>query len=76
MDSLKLAQAFGGIPFTDSQYFWAEPRLFTTEKDSFINSVQIALNEVHGNWWYFTTRDNADDGVSLTSIPASGNASL
>ncbi len=72
MDSLKLAQAFGGIPFTDSQYFWAEPRLFTTEKDSFINSVQIALNEVHGNWWYFTTRDNADDGVSLTSIPASG----
>jgi hypothetical protein len=73
MDSLNNASAWGGgIPFTDSQYFWAEPRLFTTEKDWFVNSVQLALTEVHGNYWYFTTRDNADDGVSLSSIPASG----
>ena len=74
LDGLQLARGlFGGpIPITDSQYYWAEPRLFTSQKNSFVNSVNIALNEVHGNWWYFTTRDNADDGVSLSSIPSSG----
>jgi Family of unknown function (DUF6345) len=70
---LQFAQSFfGGINFTNSQYYWAEPRLFTTEKNSFINSVQLALNEVHGNWWLFSTRDNSHDLVSLSSIPSSG----
>jgi len=60
------------IPFTDSQYYWAYPYLFESDKNSFVNSVQIALNEVHGNWWWFSTRDNNDDGVNLSSIPSSG----
>ena len=64
-----------GIPFTNSQYYWAEPRLFTTEKNSFINSVQVGLNEVHGNWWLFSTRDNSHDLVSLSDIPSSGYGS-
>jgi hypothetical protein len=74
LGGLMLARGlFGGpIPFTDSQYYWAEPRLFVSQKESFVDSVNIALNEVHGNWWYFTTRDNADDGVSLSSIPTTG----
>jgi hypothetical protein len=74
LGGLMLARGlFGGpIPFTDSQYYWAEPRLFVSQKESFVDSVNIALNEVHGNWWYFTTRDNADDGVSLSSIPSTG----
>jgi hypothetical protein len=64
---------FGGpIPFTDSQYFWAEPFEFVSDKDDFVNRVHIALNEVHGNWNWFSTRDNNDDGVSLSDIPASG----
>jgi hypothetical protein len=72
--SLHFAETlFGGhVPFTDSQYFWAEPRLFTNEKDTFINNVHIALNEVHGNWDLFSTRDNSHDIVSLSSIPSSG----
>lgn len=60
------------IPFSSSQYFWAEPRLFLSEKDAFVNSVQIALTEVHGNWGLFSTRDNHDDLVHLKDIPASG----
>jgi hypothetical protein len=62
----------GSIPFTNQQYYWAEPRLFTNQKDSFINSVQVALNEVHGNWWLFSTRDNSHDLVSLSDIPSTG----
>lgn len=60
------------IPFTDSQYYWAYPYLFESDKNRFVNSVQIALNEVHGNWWWFSTRDNNDDGVNLSSIPSTG----
>jgi hypothetical protein len=74
LDGLQFAQGFfgGPIPFTDSQYYWAEPRLFLSQKDSFINSVHIALTEVHGNWGLFSTRDNQDDLVFLSSIPSSG----
>jgi hypothetical protein len=74
---LQLASTLFGSPitFTNSQYYWAEPRLFTTQKNSFVNSVQLALNEVHGNWWLFSTRDNSHDLVSLTDIPSSGYGS-
>lgn len=61
----------GGAFFTNSQYFWAYPWEFTSNEASFVNSVQVALNEVHGNWWYFTTYQNWGDGVDITTIPAS-----
>jgi Family of unknown function (DUF6345) len=74
--NLQLANIFGSaIPFSDAQYFWAEPFEFLSDKDSFVNSVNIALNEVHGNWGLFSTRDNHDDLVSLSSIPAGGYGS-
>ena len=73
LSGLQLGAMFGSpISFSDNQYYWAEPRLFTNEKNSFVNSVQLALNEVHGNWWLFSTRDNSHDLVSLSSIPSSG----
>ena len=34
--------------------------------------MQVALNEVHGNWWLFSTKDNSHDLVSLSNIPATG----
>ncbi len=73
MASLEAAQAlFGVAQFTDSQYYWAEPWEFLSDKDAFVNDVQIALNEVHGNWGIFSTRDNHDDIVQLSSVPAGG----
>ena len=59
--------------FVDSQYYWAEPWIFTTDKDDFINSVHIAENEVHGNWHLFSTEKNCCDLVNLeTDIPPQG----
>jgi hypothetical protein len=76
MANLEFAQTFfGGIQFTDSQYYWAEPWEFLADKNSFINDVQIALNEVHGNWGLFSTRDNHDDIVRLSDVPAGGYGS-
>src|SRR5215471_14548882 len=73
LGGLQMANFFGSpIPLTDSQYYWAEPFEYVSDKDAFINSVHIALTESHGNWGVFSTRDNHDDLVFLTDIPASG----
>ena len=66
-----LTTFFGGFFFTDSQYFWAEPFEFNTDEASFVNSVNIAENEVHGDWWLFSTLRNCCDLVDITAIPAS-----
>jgi len=58
--------------FANSQYYWAEPRLFTNQKNSFVNAVNIALTEVHGNWGLFTTLRNNADYVHLNQIPSPG----
>jgi len=74
--SLMLANLFGSpIPFTNAQYYWAEPFEFLSDKDAFVNNVNIALTEVHGNWGLFSTRDNHDDLVHLRDIPAGGYGS-
>jgi hypothetical protein len=62
----------GAAFFTNSQYFWAEPRLFTTQKNSFANSVNIALIEVHGDWWLYSTERNCCDLVDIQNIPSPG----
>jgi len=58
--------------FLNSQYYWAYPYLFTTSKNSFINSVHLAETEVHGNWHLFSTLQNDADFVHLSDIPADG----
>jgi len=68
-NSLSSAQPY---LFSNSQYYWAGPDEFTTQKDLFVNSVNLALNEVHGDWWYFTTYQNWGDGVNLWDIPYPG----
>jgi hypothetical protein len=74
--NLMLANLLGSpIPFTNAQYYWAEPFEFLSDKDAFVNGVNIALTEVHGNWGVFSTRDNHDDLVFLSAIPAGGYGS-
>lgn len=67
-----LTSWWGGLFFSNAQYYWAHPFEFTSSKNSYINSVNIALNEVHGDWWYYTTYQNWGDGVDLSSIPYPG----
>ena len=66
-----LTTFFGGAFFTNSQYYWAHPFEFNTNELAFVNSVNIALNEVHGDWWLFSTLSNCCDLVDITAIPAS-----
>jgi len=73
LSNLQLASTYGGtLSFIDDQYLAATPDMFITDKNSYVNSVQIALNEVHGNWWEFTTYKNDGDIVTLQEIAAVG----
>ena len=60
------------VDFIDSQYLWAYPYQFTSDKESYVDSVHIADTEVHGNWHVFWTLYNTGDLVFLSDIPASG----
>ncbi len=55
--------------FTNAQYYWAYPYEYTTSKNNFVNSVNVALTEGHGDWWLFTTLKNCCDIVDINKIP-------
>ena len=68
-DSLSFSDGSSG--FADSQFYCAEPRLFTTEKKSFIDAMNIALLEADGGWWIFSTM--LADPCRRTSYPSIQN---
>jgi len=68
-----LSATWTGPQFTNSQYYWAEPRLFMNQKDSFINAMNLALVEAHGDWWLYSTLKNCCDLVNINGgIPSPG----
>ncbi|KAF8860453.1 hypothetical protein BDZ45DRAFT_741347 [Acephala macrosclerotiorum] len=58
--------------FINWQYYFAYPYLFTTSKQTCINSAHVSLTEVHGSWDLFTTYQNWGDVVYLGQIAAGG----
>ncbi|MGA3159570.1 MAG: DUF6345 domain-containing protein [Terracidiphilus sp.] len=66
-----LQSSITGIMFTKAQYYWAQPWMYTSSEASFVNNVNVALTEGHGNHWLFTTKDAGDDVVHIDQIPAS-----
>jgi len=65
------ASGWGGF-FSNSQYYWAYPFEFQGSKNYYINAVNVAEIEVHGDWWLFTTYQNWGDVVTIDSIPSPG----
>jgi len=57
--------------FTNAQYYWDSPAMFTTQEASYVNSVNIALTEAHGAPWWFSTQSDCCDAVTINTIPAS-----
>jgi len=57
------------VNFVNARYYWACPYLFTINKERFVNSVNITLTEVHGNWYCFGT-SLGGDRVCINDNPA------
>lgn len=60
--------------YIDWQYYWDEPFHYTTDKDRFVNSVDVAFTVGHGNNHKITTNGLQPDWgqVLLRDIPESG----
>jgi hypothetical protein len=61
--------------FAKNQYWWALPQMFEGDASEFINDVNLAYYEGHGNVAYFTTDEELPSwgGVSIPSaLPSNG----
>jgi len=60
----------GGNPFNLAQYYWAQPFMYNPDASTYVDSVQIAETEGHGNWWLFATSDHDSSSVvNFDSFP-------
>jgi hypothetical protein len=60
-----LTSFWGTFFFTNAQYYWAYPFEFTTSAYYYVNNVHVALTEVHGDWWLYSTLKNCCDLVDV-----------
>ena len=61
--------------FVNSQYYWDEPFIYGSDAQDFVDSVNIAFTEGHGNVHYFTTNELEPNwgGVTISSdLPSNG----
>lgn len=66
-------QASGyGSYFTNAQYYWAYPFETGSSKNSYVNAVHVALLEVHGDWWIWSTYQDWGDIGTVDAIPSPG----
>ena len=59
--------------FTLAQYYWAQRYMYNPNASSWVDSVQVAETEGHGDWWHFTTDDQnwSTEDVNFDSFPNS-----
>lgn len=53
--------------YSETQYFWAEPRFFTTDANSFVNSADMAFFLGHGNHHQYRAGPTGSDWVNFTN---------
>lgn len=61
--------------FVNSQYYWDEPFIYESDASYFVDAVNIAFTEGHGNVHYFTTNELEPSwgGISIAdSLPSNG----
>jgi hypothetical protein len=71
-NGLVQGSASSGIGFTNSQYYWTQQYQFMSDRNDFVNSVQIAYYSGHGNWGIFTTKDRLNDAADLVTLAGIG----
>lgn len=61
--------------FVNSQYYWDEPFIYESDAQYYVDAVNVAFTEGHGNVHYFTTDETLPNwgGVQIAGdLPANG----
>jgi hypothetical protein len=61
--------------FVNSQYYWDEPFIYESNAQYFVDDVNVAFTEGHGNVHYFTTDETLDNwgGIRISDdLPDNG----
>jgi hypothetical protein len=53
------------VNYTFGDYYWDEPRMWTTQESSFVDKWNITMVQGHGANWLFTTKGSGSDVVNL-----------
>lgn len=61
-----IAGTRGALQFVNKQYYFAAPEQFTSKKNQFVNSVDLALIEAHGFPWGFATNGDHRELVDFS----------
>ena len=74
---LTIGHPSGYPAITFGDYYWAQPYMWTSSENNYVDKWNITLMEGHGAHWLFTTRSNCCDTVNLNSStqPGYGNVS-
>jgi hypothetical protein len=70
-DGVNTWEALWGRNWSRGQYYWAEMRMFNTEHQYFVDSMDLAFYSGHGNHYWI--KMNPWDGVDLTDAPGYGD---
>ena len=72
-DGYYAAEDLAGAGAQFTQYYYASQALFLSAANSYVNSVDFNVTEVHGDWWLFSTLNNNANFVYLSQIGSGGN---
>ncbi|MBD5656936.1 MAG: hypothetical protein IAI50_17415 [Candidatus Eremiobacteraeota bacterium] len=62
-----------GPPIDRLQWYWAYSFEVEASANSYLNAMQVAYTQPHGDWWLNTTDGTGGDPWYVTSIGVSGN---
>ena len=72
-DGYFAAEDLVGAGASFPQYYYATQGMFLGSANSYVNSVNFNVTEVHGDWWLFSTLNNNANFVYLSQIGSGTN---
>jgi hypothetical protein len=66
-------QTVGGNRYKEVQYYYAEPFMFDSLHQSYLDKMDLSYVAGHGNQYYIQTNQAASQGVDLRYVPAYGD---
>lgn len=66
-------QTIGANRYKNVQYYWAEPFMFDSSHENYVDKMDLAFFAGHGSPYYIQTNQSTGQGVDLRTVPAYGD---